>query len=182
MIAKASNKIRAVLAALLAVLMIASALSLVGCEPSGTPDESGASDGTSGGEQTEAPVILGDFKITEEVRIIYSDRADTTIKNAGKMIAQAIFDKYGITVKVSSDWNPAQGPEILVGNCGYRDSAIAFTERFYANGYGYAVLSETEIAISAKNNDNVYRAVKLFIDEVIKKTPEYRPCGWGWNR
>jgi len=162
------EKTKRILALLLAGLMLVSALSLVSC---GENPEEGV-DGTSGEEQTEAPVILGDFKITEEVKIIYPDRANTTIKNACKMIAQAILDTYGINVKVGSDWNLAQGPEIIVGNCTYRESAVAFRDRFYANGYGYSVLSETEIAISAKNDDNVYRAVKLFIDELIAKTSE----------
>ena len=103
-------KTKRILALLLAGLMLVSALSLVSCGEN--PEEE--VDGTSGEEQTEAPVILGDFKITEEVKIIYPDRANTTIKNACKMIAQAILDTYGINVKVGSDWNLAQGPEIIV--------------------------------------------------------------------
>lgn len=169
MLSKGFKKIKTVLAFLMAALMLVSTLLLVSCDKGGEPDESIAPDGS---EQTEAPVILGDFKITEEVRIIHPDKTDTTTKNACKMIAQAILDTYGINVKVSSDWNVANGPEILVGNCGYRESSVKFNERFYTNGYGYAVLSETEIAISARNSENVYRAAKLFIEELIQKSTE----------
>lgn len=159
-------KTKRILVLILAFCMLLSALSLSSCNNNDTPEE------TTENEQTEAPAVLGDFKITEEVRIIYPDKTDMTVKNACKMIAQAIFDTYGITVKVSSDWNAANGPEILVGNCGYRESSVKFNERFYTNGYGYAVLSETEIAISARTTENVYRAAKLFIEELIQKTPE----------
>jgi len=166
------------LAVLLALLMLLTAsLSLYSCEKGGEGSADGgdgASDATenSGDSATDAPVILGDFKITEEVRVVFPDRADDQVKDACKLIAQAIVDTYGINVKVSSDWNAAKGSEILVGKCGYRDSSIAFNEGIYAQGYGYSVLSETEIAISARSSENVYRAAKLFVEEVIQKTAE----------
>ena len=163
---------------LVLLLLLTASLSLYSCEKGGegsaTDGENTSSDGTanSGDSATEAPVILGDFEITNEVRVIFPDRADDTVKDACKLIAQAIVDTYGINVKVSSDWNAAKGSEILVGKCGYRDSSLTFNDGIYAQGYGYAVLSKTEIAISARDSENVYRAAKLFVEEVIQKTAE----------
>lgn len=166
------------LAVFLALLMLMTAsLSLYSCEKGvedPSEDENNSSDATesSGDSVTDAPVILGDFVITEEVRVIHPDRADDTVKDACKLIAQAIVDTYGINVKVSSDWNATKGPEILVGKCGYRESSLAFNEGIYAQGYGYAILSETEIAVSARSSENIYRAAKRFVEEVIKKNAE----------
>ena len=167
-----------ILAVLIALLMLLTAsLSLYSCEKGGEGSADGGdgvSDATegSGDSATDAPVILGDFKITEEVRVVFPDRADDQVKDACRLIAQAIVDTYGINVKVTSDWNAAKGPEILVGKCGYRESSLDFNDGIYAQGYGYAILSETEIAISARSSENIYRAAKLFVEEVIQKTAE----------
>lgn len=166
------------LAVFLALLMLlAASVSLYSCEKGGegsSEGENNPSDATdgSGDSATEAPVILGDFEINDEVRVVFPDRADDTVKDACKLIAQAIVDTYGINVKVSSDWNVAKGAEILVGKCGYRESSLAFNEGIYAQGYGYSVLSKTEIAISARDSENIYRAAKLFVEAVIQKTAE----------
>ena len=156
-----------VLALILAAMTLICSLSLlVSC------DSQGGGDATDEGEATEAPVVLGDFEITEELRVVYPDRADAELKEICKTIAQAISETYGISVKMTSDWNAAKGPEIIVGKCTYRDSSVAFNDGIYAKGYGYSIISENEIVISARTNDYIRRAVNLFIDEVLKKNTE----------
>ena len=121
-------------------------------------------------EVTEAPVIQPTyFEMNPAVAVVYSWRDSELEKSAAEMVAAAIAEVYSIEVEVKTDWGYAEGGEILIGKCGYRDSSIAFSNEMYASGYGYSVLSDTEIAISAKKDENLMRAVELFIDEVIKK-------------
>ena len=159
---------------MIAALLLAS--SFASCDGSVTPDS--PSDGSTAisvdtsAPETEIPMVLADFKITPELRIVYSHKAGEAEIAACRAIAQVISDAYGILPEVVSDWSFAEGPEILVGNCGYRENSVKFFDQLYKKAYGYAVLSENEIAISAGKEENITAAAQLFIDEVIKKNAE----------
>lgn len=172
-------------ALLLALLMCLGAFMFVSCED--TPDVSGdestvGPDDTSdqqgsAPEDTEPPVVLGDFEITPEVKIIRPEKCDDVVKSAAEALAKAIQKDLGFTCKISTDWNDRAGAEIMVGNCSYREDSVEFNENFYPEGYGYAVLSEDVVAISANKLDNIYRAVKLFVTDVIEKKTVKIPVG-----
>lgn len=173
-------------AILLALLICLGAVSVfVSCDetPSTNPDET-LDDVTDGGEVTEAPdvteapvVDLGDFEITTEVKIIRPDKCDDSIKAAAEALAKAVQEHLGFTCRVSTDWNDRVGAEIMIGNCARRADSVEFNDIFYPEGYGYAVLTDGTINISAHNVENVYRAVKLFIDNVISKKTTVIPVG-----
>lgn len=168
-----------VISFILALMLLASAaMMLPSCEktPGNLPDESSDSD-TGEGVETDPPVVLGDFVITSEVKIIRPDKCDQTIKNAAESLAKAIQDSLGITCRVTSDWNSRTGAEIMIGECKYREDSVAFNEGFYPKGYGYAVLSKDAINISAHETENVYRAVKIFITDVIENKVTTLPVG-----
>ena len=157
---------------ILALLMCLSTMMLMSCDGEGTPegsDEPVGTDNPGTPEETDPPVVLGDFEITSEVKILRPDRCDDTVKSAAETLAKAIQSELGFTCRVITDWNDRESAEIMIGNCSYREDSVEFNEVFYPDGYGYAVLSEDVIAISASKVDNIYRAVKLFITEVIEK-------------
>ena len=165
-------------ALLMALLICLGAVSaFVSCDktPSGNPDESldGTTDGSVASDapdETEAPVVeLGDFEITTAVKIIRPDKCDDNVKAAAEALAKAVQEHLGFTCRVSTDWNDRDSAEIMIGNCARRADSVEFNEIFYPEGYGYAVLTDGTINISAHNTENVYRAVKLFIDNVIAK-------------
>lgn len=131
-----------------------------------------APDTTEVEETTAAPVVVGPFKLTDAVKIVYPSTADKTLKDAANKLAEEIKKAYGVTVKVGSDFAYSEGPEIMLGNCTNRESSVAFQDEFYSNGLGYAVLSDTEIAISALNPANVVAAVNLFVYGVVRKVAE----------
>ena len=172
-------------AALILALMIClgAAVVFISCEktPSGDgPDVSddGSADITDAPtDETEPPVVLGNFEITPEVKIIRPDKTDDTVKAAAEALAKAIQESLGFTCRVSTDWNDREGAEIMVGNCARRADSVKFNDEFYPDGYGYAVLSEDVINISAHGTENVYRAVKLFITNVIEKKVTELPAG-----
>jgi hypothetical protein len=158
---------------LLAILMlVSSAAMLFSCEKGGEPDDTKApvfNGNTNDGEVTDAPILEGEFRFTTEVKIARPDAADAKVKEACVLIAQAILDTYGVRVRVISDWNDATGPEIIVGECTHRDVAMSFTDGFYKNGYGYKVLSDSQLVVSAMTSEKIYKAAQLFVDEVIRK-------------
>lgn len=162
-----------IIALLLAALMLA--VCFAGCEsvPQGgddTTDSSASGDATDvPADNTEAPVVIGDFEITPEVKIVRPDKTDATVKSAAEVLAKAIEENLGFTCKLITDWSLSSGAEIVIGECTRRPESVEFNDGFYPDGYGYAVLSENVIAISALSSDNVYRAVRLFISEVIEK-------------
>lgn len=151
------------------IMMISAATMLFSCENDGEKDDTEAPVSNGDVEVTDQPVVEGEFKFTEEVKIARPDAADSTVKEACILIAQAILDTYGIRVRVISDWNDATGPEIIVGECTHRDVAMTFTNGFYKGGYGYKVLSDSQLVVSAMTSKNVYKAAELFVEEVIKK-------------
>ena len=153
---------------LLAILMLISAATMLfSCEKGGEPDDT--KDSVSSGENTEQPVVAGEFKLSGEVKIARPDAADDTVKAACVLIAEAILTTHNIRVRIISDWNDATGPEIIVGECTHREEAMSFTRGFYKNGYGYRVLSDSQMVISAMTSENVYKAAELFVEEVVKK-------------
>ena len=152
---------------LLAVLMLISAATMLfSCENGGEPDDT--KDPVSDVE-SEQPVPEGEFKFTSEVKIARPDAADATVKEACVLIAEAIMNTHNIRVRIISDWNDATGAEIIVGECTHREAAMSFTRGFYKNGYGYKVLSDSQLVISGMTSENVYKAAELFVREVVKK-------------
>lgn len=169
------NVFKKIPALMLVALMLAS--SLTSCEgrdlPEVLPEESTSVSAEGGGTVTDAPdapVIAGSFDITSDLKIVYPLNSKENIMSACDRLAQTIFDMYGIRVELISEWSYAEGPEIIVGDCGYRENSVDFNDRLYYNeSYGYSVVSESEIVISAKNVEKLSDAVELFIDEVLKK-------------
>jgi len=166
------------------LFLASAALTLPSCEkepsvdiPDESVDETVAGETTTAGEittaaedETDPPVKIENFEITSSVSVVYGHRGGNTERLAAERVAAAIADAYSIEVSVKTDWEYANGCEILVGKCGYRESSVAFVQEMYARGYGYSVLSGTEIAIAAKKDENLIHAAELFIDEVIKQT------------
>lgn len=148
------------------------ALSDVILPETGDGESESESESVPPAEETEAP-IPEEFRLSEKVSVIYTNENNNSIeKKAAERVAEAIGELFGVSVTVKSDWGYAEGGEIVVGKCKYRESSIAFADQLYAEGYGFSVLSANEIVVSANDSQNILSAVDLFVDELLKKSRE----------
>ncbi len=136
---------------------------------------------TSGGDvpadttspaETEVPLNGIELSALGQYRIIYAEKADSTVYGAASALSQALTDKVGVNIPLSDDFYREGVPgysiekeEILIGVTN-RPETAEFLSGMKMNDYGYAVING-KLVIAGRSSDTTRSAFDLFCTEVL---------------
>lgn len=163
------------------IFMLAAVLILGSCGGGGgdekDTDAVSADTEVSGATDTDAETIM--IENISEYRIVRSDSADGTVKNAASTLSDALSEVIGSKPKMATDFGGESEYEIIVGETKRDASTSAYA--LLSSDLDYVIKKDgNKIVIIGKSSESTEKAVKYFIQNYVSKEGVCVPAGEGY--